>query len=59
MRLNDIDKGAFNLKILLVLGRFPFVNLQSVSVGFYEKTVVHGSVSVFTVPDFNHVQSKH
>ena len=35
------------------------LNLRSVSVGFYEKTAVHGSVLVFTVPGFNHVQSKH
>jgi len=26
---------------------------------FLRKTAVHGSVSVFTVPDFNHAQSKH
>jgi len=26
---------------------------------FLQKNAVHSSVSVFTVPDFNHVQSKH
>ena len=35
------------------------VSICEFLVGFYEKTAVHGSVSVFTVPDFNRVQSKH
>ena len=47
------------ISYVIVLWRFPFVNLQLVLVGFNEKTAVRGSVSVFTVPDFNHVQSKH
>ena len=35
------------------------VSIFGFAVGFLIRTAVHGSVSAFIVPGFNHVQSKH